>query len=263
MLNSDAELVETSGYTLEAIRIKAVQILAMTTPESDTNLPLTKKRNTKKSKKSSDSNPERSLSHKLFDAYQETDDILSRSAISYLLKNGCKLNDKEEDTEKFAKRRRKVEIQIQRLTDKLTSRIPKGRDLTNSKWLETLLTATTTVSEDNAEAKRWQDILSTRSSSLPFPLIFETNEDLKWSTNEKGRLCVRFNGLTDLTFEVYCDSRQLHWFKRFLEDQQTKRKSKNQHSSGLFTLRNGRLAWQEGEGKGETWQIHRLTLYSA
>jgi transposase len=260
MLNSDAELVETSGYSLEAIRTKAAEILATTTPESDTNVPLTKKRNTKKSKKSSDSNPERSLFHKLFDAYQETDDILSRSAISYLLKNGCKLNDKEEDTEKFAKRRRKVEIQIQRLTDKLTSRIPKGRDLTNSKWLETLFTATTTVPEDNAEAKRRQDILSTRSSSLPFPLVFETNEDLKWSTNEKGRLCVHFNGLTDLTFEVYCDSRQLHWFKRFLEDQQTKRKSKNQHSSGLFTLRNGRLAWQEGEGKGETWQIHRLTL---
>lgn len=52
MFNSDAELVETSGYTLEAIRIKAVQILAMTTPESDTNVPLTKKRNTKKPKKS-------------------------------------------------------------------------------------------------------------------------------------------------------------------------------------------------------------------
>ena len=52
MLNSDAELVETSGYTLEAIRIKAVQILAMTTPESDTNVALTKKRNTKKPKKS-------------------------------------------------------------------------------------------------------------------------------------------------------------------------------------------------------------------
>jgi len=29
-----------------------------------------------------------------------------------LLKNGCKLTDKEEDPEKFAKRRRRVEIQI-------------------------------------------------------------------------------------------------------------------------------------------------------
>ncbi|BAY29310.1 hypothetical protein NIES2107_11510 [Nostoc carneum NIES-2107] len=263
MLNSDAELVEISGCSLEAIRTKAAEILAMTTLESSSNTSVTKTKNTKKSKNSnsSASNSDRSLSHKLFDAYQETDDILSRSAISYLLKNGCKLNNKEEDPEKFAQRRRKVEIQIQRLTDKLTSRIPKGRDLTNSKWLETLFTATTTVPEDNTEAKRWQDILLRRSSSVPFPVVFETNEDLVWSTNEKSRLCVHFNGLSDLTFEVYCDSRQLHWFKRFLEDQQTKRKSKNQHSSGLFTLRNGRLAWQQGEGKGEPWQLHRLTLY--
>ncbi|BAY69240.1 type V CRISPR-associated protein Cas12k [Anabaena sp. FACHB-709] len=261
MFNSDVELVEISGFSLEAIRTKASEILAITTPESDPKTLLTKRGKTKQSKKSSASNPDRSLSRKLFDAYQETDDILSRSAISYLLKNGCKLNDKEENPEKFAKRRRKVEIQIQRLTDKLTSRIPKGRDLTYSKWLETLFTATTTVPENNAEAKRWQDILLTRSSSIPFPVVFETNEDLVWSTNEKGRLCVHFNGLSDLIFEVYCDSRQLYWFKRFLEDQQTKRKSKNQHSSGLFTLRNGRLAWQQGEGKGEPWNIGHLALY--
>ncbi|QOV23600.1 type V CRISPR-associated protein Cas12k [Anabaenopsis elenkinii] len=259
MLNSDAELVETTGYSLEAIRAKAVEILTTATPTSEADASSNKRRNTKKSKKASASNPEKSVSHKLFDAYQQTDDTLSRSAISYLLKNGCKLNDKEEDPEKFAQRRRKLEIQIQRLTDKLTSRIPKGRDLTKAKWLETLFTATTNVPEDNTEAKCWQDILLSRSSSLPFPLIFETNEDLVWSKNEKGRLCVHFNGLTDLTFEVYCDSRQLHWFKRFLEDQQTKRKSKNQYSSALFTLRNGRIGWQEGEGKGEPW-LNRLTL---
>ncbi|MEH2094962.1 type V CRISPR-associated protein Cas12k [Nostoc sp.] len=261
MLNSDTELVEMSDCSLEIIRTKAAEILAMATPESESNAPLAKRRKTKKSKKSSASNPDRSLSHKLFDTYQETDDILSRSAISYLLKNGCKLNEKEEDPEKFAKRRRKLEIQIQRLTEKLTSRIPKGRDLTNARWLETLLTATTTVPEDNTEAKRWQNILLTRSSSVPFPLVYETNEDLMWSKNQKGRLCVHFNGLTGLTFEVYCDNRQLHWFKRFLEDQQTKRQSKHQHSSSLFTLRNGRLAWQEDEGKGEPWNLNHLILY--
>ncbi|MEH2413309.1 type V CRISPR-associated protein Cas12k [Nostoc sp.] len=138
MLNSDTELVEISGCSLEAIRTKATEILAMATPESDSNAPLTKRGKAKKSKKSSASNPDRSLSHKLFDAYQETDDILSRSALSYLLKNGCKLNDKEEDPEKFAKRRRKLEIQIQRLIDKLTSRIPKGRD---EKWLKRYTTS--------------------------------------------------------------------------------------------------------------------------
>jgi transposase len=261
MLISDAELVETSGCNLEAICTKAAEVLAIATSDSDVAAPVTIRRKTKKSKKLPVSNPDHSLFNKLFEAYQDTEDVLSRSAISYLLKNGCKLSDKEEDPEKFAQRRRQLEIQIQRLTEKLTSRIPKGRDLTNAKWLETLFTATTTVPEDNAEAKRWQDILLTRPISLPFPLVFETNEDLVWSKNEKGRLCVHFNGLSDLTFEVYCDNRQLHWFKRFLEDQQTKRQSKNQHSSGLFTLRNGRLAWQEGEGEGEPWNLHHLTLY--
>ncbi len=63
------------------------------------------------------------------------------------------------------------------------------------------------------------------------------------------------------TFEIYCDSRHLHWFKRFLSDQEIKKNSKNQHSSSLFTLRSGRIAWQEGEGKGEPWNVHHLTLH--
>jgi hypothetical protein len=127
--------------------------------------------------------------------------------------------------------------------------MPKGRDLTSEKWLEALAIATSHVPQDEDEAKSWQASLLRQSSSVPFPVAFETNEDLRWSKNQKGRLCVEFNGLSEHTFEVYCDKRQLHWFQRFLEDQQIKRDSKNQHSSSLFTLRSGRIAWQEGEGK--------------
>lgn len=79
--------------------------------------------------------------------------------------------------------------------------------------------------------------------------------------SHKGRICVKFNGLSEHTFEVYCDSRQLHWFERFLEDQQIKRKSQNQHSSSLCTLRSSRIAWQEGKGIGEPWNLNHLTLY--
>lgn len=75
------------------------------------------------------------------------------------------------------------------------------------------------------------------------------------------RICVHFNGLSDLMFEIYCDSRHLHWFKRFLEDQKIKKNSKNQHSSSLFTLRSGRIAWQSAEGKGKPWNVNRLTLH--
>ncbi len=270
MLKSDPELVEASGVSLESLRTKAAEILAQLAPQTDTveaqPAQGKKHKKTKKAKKS-DSDcaertlRERSISQILFDAYRDTEDILTRCAISYLLKNGCKINNKEEDAEKFAKRRSKLEIQIERLREQLEARIPKGRDLTDAKWLETLLLATHHIPENEAEAKFWQDSLLKKSSKVPFPVAYETNEDMTWFKNQHGRICVKFNGLSEHTFQVYCDSRHLHWFQRFLEDQQIKRNSKNQHSSSLFTLRSGRIAWQEGESKGEEWKVNRLTFY--
>lgn len=146
----------------------------------------------KKLKKSKATNPNHSLSNQLFQAYLDTEDILTRAAISYLLKNGCKVDDRQEDPEKFAKRRRKVEIRIQRLTEQLALRQPKGRDLNNCMFLETLATATTTVPQNETQARSWQDNLLKRPSSIPFPVIFETNEDMVWSQNQTGRICVCF-----------------------------------------------------------------------
>ena len=137
--------------------------------------------------------------------YDETneDNVLTRSAICYLLKNGSKLPkaDQLEDKKKFAQRRRKVQIKIKRLQDQIEGSRPHGRDLTNEQWLETLITAATTVPKDNKEARSWRDVLLTKPKPLPFPITFETNEDLKWHKNEKGRLCLRFNGLSEHTFQ--------------------------------------------------------------
>lgn len=105
------------------------------------------------------------------------------------------------------------------------------------------------------------DILLTKPKSVPFPITYETNEDMTWSKNEKGRLCVRFNGLGEHIFEIYCDQRQLPLFERFYQDQEVKKASKNLHSSALFLLRSSRIAWQEGEGKDEPWNVNHLTLY--
>lgn len=257
MLKSDAELVELSGISLDAIRAKAAEILAQFT-STDTEGVKSKQGN--KTKKGNSKDSDRSLSNKLFEAYDNTEDNLTRFAISYLLKNGCKLSDKEEKPEKFLQRRRKLEIQIQRLTEQLAARIPKARDLTDVKWLEVLFTATNNVPESEIEAKFWQNNLLRKSSQVPFPVAYETNEDMIWLKNQFGRICVKFNGLSEHTFQIYCDSRQLHWFQRFLEDQEIKKNSKDQHSSSLFTLRSGRIAWQVGEGQGKPWQIHHLTL---
>jgi IS605 OrfB family transposase len=260
MFNSDTELVEHSGVSLDVLRVQSAEILAQAPQDTNRDTSNNSKKS-KKGKKSQKSDSEGNLSKKLFDAYSSAEDNLTRCAISYLLKNGCKVSNKEENPEKFAQRRRKLEIQIQRLTEKLAARIPKGRDLTDTQWIETLTTATQTVPENETEAKLWQNYLLRKSSSLPFPVAYETNEDMTWLKNQFGRICVKFNGLSEHTFQIYCDSRLLHWFQRFLEDQEVKKSSKNQHSSALFTLRSGRIAWQEGEEKGEPWNVNHLTLY--
>lgn len=332
MLNSDIELVEIAGVALDTLRATATELLNQLNPQPTTEE--SPKKKGKKAKKTQQPQGERSLSKILFDTYRDAEDIQTRCAISYLLKNGCKIRSQEEDSKKFAKRRRKVEIQIQRLTDQLASRVPKGRDLTAAKWLESLLEATRKVPENEAEAKSWQDSLNRQSSTLPFPVAFESSEDMTWFRKLKlnnipikfwtlllyidyltvisfvrdslqnealwfknlkinnievliklwiillnincfagilflggvlkkyqKRIYVHFNGLSDCTFEVYCDSRHLHWFKRFLEDQQIKKSSKNQYSSSLFTIRSGRIAWKSFEGKGKPWNINRLMLY--
>jgi len=256
VLQSDPELLEVSGCSLETLRSQAAALLGQLPQPSDTSAIAPGK-----GKKSKASNTEPSLFNALFAAYQDTDDPLTRSTICYLLKNGCQVATKEENLDKFNHRHRKVEIRVKRLTEQLASRMPKGRDLTHSNWLETLAIAATTAPQDETEAKSWQSALLRRSSTLPFPVTYKSNGDMTWFKNPQGRICIKFNGLGQYPFEIYCDQRQLHWFQRFLEDQQTKRDSKNQHSTSLFTLRSGRIAWQECEGKGDPWNLHRLTLY--
>ena len=87
MLKSDEELVIYSDRCLEDIKHKATQILDHDLTEEN-----------------------RSISNQLFSLYDETEDTFTRSAIAYLLKNGCKIRQKPEDPKKFAKRRRKTEI---------------------------------------------------------------------------------------------------------------------------------------------------------
>lgn len=262
-LKSDEELQELSGRSLPELRAKATSILEQVNQPTKAKSRKAKSQNgtSQATESGDDTTSSPSLFTIFFQRYEQTEDVLEQCAIAYLLKNRCQLPEEEEDPEKFAHYRRKVEIQIEKLQEKIEARLPKGRDLTGRSWLETLATATTTVPKDNTEAKHWQDRLLADPKSFPFPILFEANEDLVWARNMKGRICVHFNGLREHTFQVYCDKRHLHWFQRFLEDQETKRASKNQHSSALFTLRASKLAWTEGEGKGAPWEQNYLTLF--
>ncbi|UKO98360.1 type V CRISPR-associated protein Cas12k [Nostoc sp. UHCC 0870] len=257
ILKSDLQLEQESQCSLNVIRTKANEILTQFTPQSDQNKNQRERKKTKKSPKPQKS----SIFQILLNSYGETQETLTRCAIAYLLKNNCQISERDEDPEEFTRNRRKKEIEIERLKDQLQSRIPKGRDLTGEEWLETLEIATANVPQNEKEAKAWQAALLRKTADVPFPVAYESNEDMTWLQNDKDRLFVRFNGLGKMTFEVYCDKRHLHYFKRFLEDQEIKRNSKNQYSSSLFTLRSGRLAWLPGKQKGEPWKINQLHLY--
>ncbi|MBE9233179.1 type V CRISPR-associated protein Cas12k [Cuspidothrix issatschenkoi LEGE 03284] len=264
MLKSDQELEEESQSSLEVIRTKATELLTKFAPQSDSEaLRRNQNENQKKGKKTKKSTKSKtsSIFKILLNTYEETEDILTHCALAYLLKNNCQISEVDEKPEEFIRNKRRKEIEIERLKDQLQSRIPKGRDLTGEEWLETLKIATFNVPQNENEAKAWQAALLRKTANVPFPVACESNEDMIWLKNDRNRLFVRFNGLGKLNFEIYCDKRHLHYFQRFLEDQEIKRNNKNQYSSSLFTLRSGRISWLPGEEKGEYWKVNQLNFY--
>lgn len=71
---------------------------------------------------------------------------------------------------------------------------------------------------------------------------------MKWSRNDKGRICLSLNGLAkDHVFEVRCDRRQLPLFELFLEDWQTfqAKENKGQYSGSFLLLREATLLGRE------------------
>nr|WP_251955732.1 type V CRISPR-associated protein Cas12k [Nostoc commune] len=197
MLKTDVELEQESKSSLENIRTKSTEILASfaTHQTHETNHKV-RGRRSRKPKDGKADRPDKVVTIKpsrLFEAYRQTEDALTRCALVYLLKNNCQVSFVEEDLEQYTKQRRKKEkeIEIERLKIQLTSRVPKGRDLTGEKWLETLEQAVQQVTHDEKEAKSWQANLLRKSSSIPFPVVYETTEDIKWkSTIRKDFLFV-------------------------------------------------------------------------
>lgn len=277
-VKSDAELLELSGSTLETIRQQAQMILNQVNvdPEAPSN-PTTKKR--KRRQQQSQPPNEGSLMARLFDAYDATDDILSRCAIAHLLKNDCQVSEIEEDPEKFAHRIHRKQKEIEQLETQLQARLPKGRDLTGEAFLETLAISTQQLSETVAQAEEWRAKLLTRPASLPYPIIYGSATDIYWGKTAKGRITVTFNGMDkylsaadpdiknwfktdkEYPFRLFCDQRQLPFFQRFLEDWQAYQANKDTYPAGLLTLSSALLGWREGEGNGDPWNVNHLVLY--
>ena len=278
VVKSDAELLELSGSTLEAMRHRAQEILSQLTVELGTQPAPTEKKQSQKHKQSqSDKNT--SLMARLFATYDATDDILSQCAIAHLIKNGCKISETEEDTEKFSYRIHRQQKAIEQLEAQLQARLPKGRDLPGEEFLQTLAIATQQISESVIQAQEWQAKLLTRPASLPYPIVYGSATDIRWGKTSKDRIAVSFNGIDkylkeadpeiqewfkthkEYPFRLYCDQRQLPFFQCFLADWQTYQANKETYPAGLLTLSSATLAWQEGTGNGEPWEVNHLAFY--
>jgi hypothetical protein len=114
---------------------------------------------------------------------------------------------------------------------------------------------------------------------LPYPIIYGSSTDVFWGKTANGRIAVSFIGINkylkaadpdikewfktnkEYLFQLYCDQRQLPFFRRFLDDWQVYQANKATYPAGLLTLSSAMLAWREGEGKGEPWHVNHLALY--
>jgi hypothetical protein len=253
VLRSDLELEQESGLSLEKLRTEAMKTLAKEKAKLECS------REAEPDQSTADNSA--ALWENLFTAYDKSKSPRRRCAIAYLLKNSCQVSE-EEDPQAYQLRRRKKETEIERLKEQLKSRLPKGRNLSDQEWLEALEQAQGLILDDNG-LREVQANLTRQSSSVPFSISYETNTDLRWSRSEQGRICISFNGkgISEHPFEVFCGQRQLHWFERFVEDYKIFKQNEEQVPGGLLTLRSARLVWQEGKGKGEPWQVHRLLLH--
>ncbi|MHC5729921.1 MAG: type V CRISPR-associated protein Cas12k, partial [Nostoc sp.] len=71
------------------------------------------------------------LTNVLYKIHKKTQDILTRCAVAYLIKNHNKISNLEEDIEKLKQRRTEKEFQIKRLEKQIqNNRLPSGRDIT-------------------------------------------------------------------------------------------------------------------------------------
>jgi hypothetical protein len=236
IVKSDAELVALCKCDITQIRAQADAILV--DAATQLNSSETQPTQDKNQKRKSASTENTSLMSFLFKAYEEAEDLLAQCAVAYLIKNGCKVTEQVEDLEAFTKRIHKKEKEIDRLEQQLKSRLPSGRDLTGEAFLETLTIATTQLPEDEAEQARWFAKLLKKPATLPYPILFGSQSDLEWSENEKGRICVCFNGFRKYfdnvnphSFQIYCDQRQLPFFQRFLADWQAYKADEKKLSS--------------------------------
>jgi hypothetical protein len=260
VITKDLLLAEETDFSSEAILLRAEEILAQVEAKLE------------QEKLEGNTHSKMSFLFKELGTEEGELDPLDFRAIAHLLKNSCQVNG-EEDPDQLALRLEKKKVEIERLKERLESRLPQGRDVLGQYSEEAINRAIALPEDEDFDA--WEQALSHHTAelsrqwkTLPYPLLFGSTDDLYWSREEseqtpvaqeadrqkpkrrrtrkrrrksKGRIAVRFKGkgLSQFRFSVYCDRRQHPVAEQFCTDYSTYKslKDEKRFSLGLFALR--------------------------
>jgi len=263
-IEGDLKSILSSSLSLETVQTEARQILEQAEQEQESSQPEANKAG-KKPKRRPKS---QSLLRYLLDRHDKATGELERRAICHLLRHDLKVSEEENDPETIQYLIDRKRIEIERLTEQLQSRLPKGRDPNHERFLAKLEIAIALPEDGSDEVfDKWlgQKQLP-ELNSLPYPIIFGSSDDLYWnvlvnapaasdapakkksrkSKRPQERLQVRFKGLDEYDFKIQCDRRQLSTFRQFSTDYIShKQAPKDQKfGMGLFALRSASLIWK-------------------
>jgi len=175
VVTQDLVLSENTDFSSEAILLRAEEILAQAEIEIG--------------QKKIEGNSRSKMSF-LFKELEKSElDPLDFRAIAHLLKNSCQVNREEEDPEQLALRLEKKKVEIERLKERLESRLPQGRDILGQYSEEAINRAIALPEDEDFDA--WEQALSHHTAelsrqwkTLPYPLLFGSTDDLYWSREE-------------------------------------------------------------------------------
>jgi IS605 OrfB family transposase len=177
LVMKDIEISQNTDFSSEAIQSRAKEILLQVESEIEEN--------------QKGSYSKMSLLFKRLELEDEKAlSLLDYRAIVHLLKNSCQVNSDEEDSDQLALRLEKKGIEIERLEQRLNSRLPKGRDPLGNRYEQALENAIS-LPDPQENFDTWEQALPNRTAemarqwkSLPYPLLFGSTDDLYWSRDE-------------------------------------------------------------------------------
>lgn len=175
-VESEFELSATTDFSPDKIRAKAHTILNQAIKELN-----------RRSRK-----PKELMEILLKRHDKAVKDFLSRRAINHLLINNLQVSEQDQNLHELSSRLDKKRVEIKRLSEQLSSRLPQGRDPTGQRYLQILghISTLPELEDDPQKLEAELDRLPIQQQlplykELPYPILFDSSGDLYWSVQSE------------------------------------------------------------------------------